>query len=94
MENWLGSSLNQILGWTTVRESYPRALEQGSLVGSRRNERARRRPKSEQMDGRTNEQYEKSDTFSTTTYKFVIPAAAADLQPQIRIFHLQWTSQL
>ena len=31
MENWLGSSLNQIQGWTTVRESYPRALEQGSL---------------------------------------------------------------
>ena len=31
MENWLGSSLNQIQGWTTVRESYSRALEQGPL---------------------------------------------------------------
>ena len=31
MENWLGSSLNKIPGWTTVRESYSRALEQGSL---------------------------------------------------------------
>ena len=28
---WLGSSLNQIQGWTTVPESYSRALEQGSL---------------------------------------------------------------
>ena len=34
MENWLGSSLNQIQGWTTVRESYSRALEQGPLAGS------------------------------------------------------------
>ena len=32
MENWLGSSLNQIQGWTPVRESYSRALEQGSLA--------------------------------------------------------------
>ena len=31
LENWLGSSLNQIQRWTTVRESYSRALEQGSL---------------------------------------------------------------
>ena len=31
MENWLGSSLNKIQGWTTVRESYSRALEQGPL---------------------------------------------------------------
>ena len=31
MENWLGSSMNQIEGWTTVRESYYRALEQGPL---------------------------------------------------------------
>ena len=31
MENLLGSSLNQIQGWTTVRESYSHALEQGSL---------------------------------------------------------------
>ena len=31
MENWLGSSLNQIQGWTAFRESYSRALEQGSL---------------------------------------------------------------
>ena len=30
-ENWLGFSLNLILGWTTVRESYSRALEQGPL---------------------------------------------------------------
>ena len=30
-ENWLGSSMNHIQGWTTVRESYSRALEQGSL---------------------------------------------------------------
>ena len=30
-ENWLGSSLNQIQGWTTVRESYSRAFEQGPL---------------------------------------------------------------
>ena len=28
----LGSSLNQILGWTTVRKSYSRALEQGPLL--------------------------------------------------------------
>ena len=33
MENWLGSSLNQIHGWTTVRESYSCALKQGSLDG-------------------------------------------------------------
>ena len=32
MENWLGSSLNQIQGWTTFEESYSRALEQGSLL--------------------------------------------------------------
>ena len=32
MENWLGSSLNQIQVWTTVRESYSRALEQGPLI--------------------------------------------------------------
>ena len=32
-ENWLGSSLYQIRGWTTVRESYSPALEQGSLAG-------------------------------------------------------------
>ena len=31
-ENWLSSSLNQIQGWTTVRESYSRALEQGPLM--------------------------------------------------------------
>ena len=31
MENWLGSSLNQIQGWYTVQESYSRALEQGPL---------------------------------------------------------------
>ena len=32
MENWLGSSFNQIQGRTTVRESYPHALEQGPLA--------------------------------------------------------------
>ena len=32
MENWLCSSLNQIQGWTTLRESYTCALEQGPLV--------------------------------------------------------------
>ena len=32
MKNWLGSSLNKIQGWTTVRESYSRALEQGPLL--------------------------------------------------------------
>ena len=32
MENCLGSSLNQIQGWTTVRETYSRALEQGPLI--------------------------------------------------------------
>ena len=32
-ENWLGSSLNPIQGWTTVRESNSRALEQGPLGG-------------------------------------------------------------
>ena len=31
-ENWHGTSLNQIQGWTTVRESYSRALEQGPLL--------------------------------------------------------------
>ena len=31
IENWNGSSLNQIQGRTTVRESYSRALEQGTL---------------------------------------------------------------
>ena len=30
-EIWLGSSLNQILGWTTVLESYSHVLEQGPL---------------------------------------------------------------
>ena len=34
IENWLGSSLNQIQGWTTVRESYSRALEQVPLVST------------------------------------------------------------
>ena len=29
-ENWLGASLNQIQGWTTVQESYSRALDQGT----------------------------------------------------------------
>ena len=32
MENWLGSSLNQIQGWTAVCQSYSRALEQGPLL--------------------------------------------------------------
>ena len=31
MENWLCSSLNHIQGWSTVRESYSRALEQVPL---------------------------------------------------------------
>ena len=31
MGNWLGSSLNQTQGWTTVQESYSPALEQGPL---------------------------------------------------------------
>ena len=31
MENWLGTSLNQILGWTTVRESYSCAFKQEPL---------------------------------------------------------------
>ena len=33
MENWLGSSLNQMQGWTTVRvrESYSPALERGPM---------------------------------------------------------------
>ena len=31
MENWLGTSLNQIRGWTAVRESYSRALEKEPL---------------------------------------------------------------
>ena len=30
-ENWHGSSLNQIQGWTTIQQSYSRALEQGHL---------------------------------------------------------------
>ena len=32
MENWLGTSLNQIRGWSSVRESYSRRLEQGLLA--------------------------------------------------------------
>ena len=32
MDNWLDSSLNRIQGWTTVLESYSRALEQGPLL--------------------------------------------------------------
>ena len=32
MEYWLGGSLNHIQGWTTVRESYSRAPEQGPLL--------------------------------------------------------------
>ena len=35
MENWLSSFLNQIQGWTTVRESYLCALEQGPLLVGR-----------------------------------------------------------
>ena len=35
MENWLGSSLNQIQGWTTAPESYSRVLEQGPLMRMR-----------------------------------------------------------
>ena len=34
MENWLDSSVNLIQGWITVWESYSRALEQGSRIGS------------------------------------------------------------
>ena len=34
MENWFCPSLNHIQGWTTVRESYSRALEQ-DLCSSR-----------------------------------------------------------
>ena len=34
MENWLGYSLNQRQGWTTVQESYSRVLERGPLVKS------------------------------------------------------------
>ena len=30
IENWLGSSLNQIQVWTTVRGSFSHALEQGT----------------------------------------------------------------
>ena len=33
MENWLCSSLNQIQGWSIVRESYSCALEKGPLGG-------------------------------------------------------------
>ena len=33
MENWLGSAVNHIQGWATVRESYSRALGQGFLTG-------------------------------------------------------------
>ena len=33
MENWLGSSLNQILGWMSVRICYCYALEKGCLEG-------------------------------------------------------------
>ena len=29
--HWCGSSLNQIQGWTTIQQSYSRALEQGHL---------------------------------------------------------------
>ena len=36
VETWLGSSLTQIQGWTTVRESYSGALEQGPLGLGRR----------------------------------------------------------
>ena len=32
VENRLGSSLNHIQGWTTVRESYSPALEQGPPI--------------------------------------------------------------
>ena len=32
MENRIGSSLNHIQGWTTVREFYSCALEQGPLL--------------------------------------------------------------
>ena len=36
MDNWLGSSLNQVQGWTTVRESYSRASEQRPLSETER----------------------------------------------------------
>ena len=36
-DNWLGYSLNHIQGWTTVRESYSRALQQGPLSEGWRN---------------------------------------------------------
>ena len=32
MENWIGSSLNGIQGWSTVLESYSHAPGQGTLV--------------------------------------------------------------
>ena len=48
MENWLGSSLNQTQGWTTVQESYSPALEQGTLQS--RLERAGSERAKEQSD--------------------------------------------
>ena len=45
IENWLGSSLNQIQGCTTVQESYSRALEQGPLVGNWRVGRGKWKPR-------------------------------------------------
>ena len=45
MENLLCSSLNQIQGWTTVQESYSRALEQGPLVGNWRVGRGKWKPR-------------------------------------------------
>ena len=45
MENWLGSSFNHLQDWTTTRESYPRALEQGPLEGGRQGSLLARRPK-------------------------------------------------
>ena len=44
---WLGAFLNHIQGWTTVRESYSRALEQGHL----QSESDRERESSEGIDG-------------------------------------------
>ena len=47
MGNWHGSSLNQIQGWTTVLESYSRALEQGPLLQGRLEEEEKSTDKDE-----------------------------------------------
>ena len=82
-ENWIGSSLNQIQGCTTVRESYSCALDQGPLVPGREGgrERAiflrRRRRRREIRVSRARGRFAQMEKL--------LPRPAAALRPTLRL---------